>query len=75
MAATITLQGCNLQMRRITGTSETGKNILSSLTFDGINDQASAATLLGVSDAVGGVMSTPIALVYRNDKNLVEAGE
>lgn len=75
MAATIELQSCNLQMRRIVGTTPEGKNKLSSLTLEGINPEAVAATLLGVSGAINAVSADPIANVYRNDKNLVSAGE
>lgn len=75
MAASIELQSCSLQIRRIIGTTPEGKNRLSSLTFDGISDQATAATLLGVSGAIESVISDTVANVYRNDKSLVNPGE
>lgn len=75
MAASITLQSCNLQMRRIVGTTSEGKNKLASLTLEGIDPEAQAAILLGVSGAIGAVAADPIATVYRNDKNIVESGE
>lgn len=75
MAASIQLQSCTLQIQRIIGATESGRDRIQSLSFDGISDEASAATLLGVKGAVAGVISTPIANVFRNDKNLVNPGE
>lgn len=75
MPATIVLQKCDLQMKRKIGTLDSGRDKIQSLTLDGVSDEASGATLLGVSTAIAGVIDDPIVAVYRNDQNLVSAGE
>ncbi len=75
MAATIELQSCKLQIRTKAGTLDSGKDKVKSITLAGVSDEASAATLLGVSGAIGSVIANPVLNVYRIDENLVSAGE
>lgn len=76
MPASIVLQSCALQMRRKVGVDPTtSRDRIQSITFSKMSDEASAATLLGVADAIGSVIDDPIVDVWRNDRNLVDAGE
>ncbi len=75
MAATIALKSCKMQIRTKTGTLTSGADAVKSISLTGIDQSAGADALLGVSDALASVISTPVIEVLRVDENLVYADE
>ncbi len=70
--AAITLTGSKLQIRMQVGTLSSGKAQIQSLTLDGLGSDASAGKLLAVSNALGGLVTTPVVEVLRVDTSAVE---
>jgi hypothetical protein len=70
--ASYTPDSSRLTLRIQTGTDEWGKPVLRSLSFSGIDPNATAADTLAAANALGGLLEYSVTEIQKIDTDLVE---
>ena len=60
MAALAELSSCSMMIKRNVGTLASGQTKVSTLTLAGANPNASASTVLDITDAIAAVIADPV---------------
>lgn len=70
--ATYTPDSARMTLKIQTGTDEYGRPTLRSLSFSGIDPNATAADTLAVAQSLGGLLEYPVKEIQKVDTDLVE---